>query len=178
MVRSCPSSCSAHQPHQCHQQPGLESRFQRRLRNPHLDGPGGLPSAPPPDTTTGEKFTYRTIAVQSYGSKQPGAYFALDVTKPTIDTANLTTTGPKFLWQLSKDDKGNAFLGKGFFSVEMHFGFFETPNVPRALDGAPSAGLDSMQDIAGSHAAAGGSPSARDRYGSMRFTSCPTLPTR
>jgi KUP system potassium uptake protein len=32
-------------------------------------------------------------------------------------------------------------LGKGFFSVEIHFGFFETPNVPRALDGARSYGL-------------------------------------
>jgi KUP system potassium uptake protein len=32
-------------------------------------------------------------------------------------------------------------LGKGFFSVEAHFGFFETPNVPRALDGARAFGL-------------------------------------
>jgi KUP system potassium uptake protein len=32
-------------------------------------------------------------------------------------------------------------LGKGFFTVEAHFGFFETPNVPRALELARVHGL-------------------------------------
>jgi KUP system potassium uptake protein len=32
-------------------------------------------------------------------------------------------------------------LGKGFYTVEAHFGFFETPNVPRALQGARAHGL-------------------------------------
>ncbi len=32
-------------------------------------------------------------------------------------------------------------LGKGFFSVEIHYGFLDTPNVPRALEGARSHGL-------------------------------------
>ena len=32
-------------------------------------------------------------------------------------------------------------LGKGFFTVEIHFGFFQTPDVPRALEGARPYGL-------------------------------------
>jgi KUP system potassium uptake protein len=32
-------------------------------------------------------------------------------------------------------------LGKGFFNVFIHFGFFETPDVPRALEAARSFGL-------------------------------------
>ena len=32
-------------------------------------------------------------------------------------------------------------LGKGFFSVEVHFGFFQTPDVPQALEGARAYGL-------------------------------------
>ena len=32
-------------------------------------------------------------------------------------------------------------LGKGFFTVETHFGFFETPDVPEALEGARAYGL-------------------------------------
>jgi type IV pilus assembly protein PilY1 len=65
-----------------------------------------------PDATQNEKHSFRTIMVQGYGSKM-GAYFALDVTKPTIDAANPTTTGPKFLWQLSTDAAGNQLFGKG-----------------------------------------------------------------
>ena len=32
-------------------------------------------------------------------------------------------------------------LGKGFYTVEIHFGFFQTPNVPEALQGARAFGL-------------------------------------
>lgn len=32
-------------------------------------------------------------------------------------------------------------LGKGFYSVEVHFGFFQTPDVPQALQGARAHGL-------------------------------------
>jgi KUP system potassium uptake protein len=32
-------------------------------------------------------------------------------------------------------------LGKGFYAVEVHFGFFQTPDVPRALEGARIYGL-------------------------------------
>jgi KUP system potassium uptake protein len=32
-------------------------------------------------------------------------------------------------------------LGKGFYTVEMHFGFFQTPDVPAALEGARAHGL-------------------------------------
>ncbi len=32
-------------------------------------------------------------------------------------------------------------LGKGFYTVEIHFGFFQTPNVPEALQGARAYGL-------------------------------------
>jgi KUP system potassium uptake protein len=32
-------------------------------------------------------------------------------------------------------------LGKGFFEVKLRFGFFETPDVPRALEQARSRGL-------------------------------------
>ncbi len=65
-----------------------------------------------PDATQNEKNSFRTIVVQGYGPKM-GGYFALDVTKPTIDPANPTTTGPTFLWQLSTDAAGNQLFGKG-----------------------------------------------------------------
>ena len=32
-------------------------------------------------------------------------------------------------------------LGKGFFAAEIHFGFFQTPDVPKALEGARAHGL-------------------------------------
>ena len=32
-------------------------------------------------------------------------------------------------------------LGKGFFAVEIHYGFFQTPDVPQALEGARAYGL-------------------------------------
>ncbi len=32
-------------------------------------------------------------------------------------------------------------LGKGFFAVEIHFGFFQTPDVPQALEAARAHGL-------------------------------------
>jgi KUP system potassium uptake protein len=32
-------------------------------------------------------------------------------------------------------------LGKGFYAVEVHYGFFQTPDVPQALEGARSYGL-------------------------------------
>ncbi len=32
-------------------------------------------------------------------------------------------------------------LGKGFYAVEVHFGFFQTPDVPRALEGAKAYGM-------------------------------------
>jgi type IV pilus assembly protein PilY1 len=64
------------------------------------------------DGTTNEKHGFRTILVQGYGAKF-GGYYAVDITSPTVDTANPTTTGPKFLWQLSTDDAGNQLFGKG-----------------------------------------------------------------
>lgn len=50
---------------------------------------------------------WRTILVQSFGTKRPG-YFALDITDPTIEAG-----GPKFLWQLSTDSAGNQLFGNG-----------------------------------------------------------------
>jgi KUP system potassium uptake protein len=32
-------------------------------------------------------------------------------------------------------------LGKGFHKVEVHYGFFQSPDVPRALEGARAYGL-------------------------------------
>jgi KUP system potassium uptake protein len=32
-------------------------------------------------------------------------------------------------------------LGKGFYTVEVHYGFFQNPDVPRALEGARAYGL-------------------------------------
>ncbi|HEX3595766.1 MAG TPA: hypothetical protein VHU80_11705 [Polyangiaceae bacterium] len=82
-----------------------------------------------PDSSTNEKFSYRTIVVQGYGAKR-GAYFALDVTKPTIDPANATTTGPKFLWQLSTDDAGNQLFGKGSSTPLITNVFMDTKQTP------------------------------------------------
>jgi type IV pilus assembly protein PilY1 len=65
-----------------------------------------------PDASQNESHSFRTIMVQAFGSKR-GAYYALDITKPTIQTANLATTGPRFLWQLSTDAAGHQLFGKG-----------------------------------------------------------------
>jgi type IV pilus assembly protein PilY1 len=59
----------------------------------------------------GETHTWRTISAQSFGSKQSG-YYALDVTQPTIDTTD-SSSGPRFLWQLTTDDNGKQIFGKG-----------------------------------------------------------------
>src|SRR5689334_15228753 len=60
---------------------------------------------------SGETHTFRTVSLQSFGPKQPG-YFALDVTSPTIDAAD-STSGPRFLWQLTTDANGNRMFGIG-----------------------------------------------------------------
>jgi type IV pilus assembly protein PilY1 len=57
---------------------------------------------------TGEG-TWRTILVQSFGADEPG-YFALDVTEPVVGA---TSGGPKFLWQLTKDETGAQLFGSG-----------------------------------------------------------------
>lgn len=51
--------------------------------------------------------TWRTIVVQSFGPSR-GGYFALDVTQPKTSADN---GGPKFLWQLTQDDKGKEIFG-------------------------------------------------------------------
>jgi type IV pilus assembly protein PilY1 len=57
---------------------------------------------------TGEG-TWRTILVQSFGADEPG-YFALDVTEPVVGPSS---GGPKFLWQLTKDETGRELFGSG-----------------------------------------------------------------
>ncbi len=52
--------------------------------------------------------TWRTILVQGFGASR-GGYFAMDVTNPVPDATG--TNGPKFLWQLTTDDKGNPLFG-------------------------------------------------------------------
>jgi type IV pilus assembly protein PilY1 len=59
------------------------------------------------DARVGEG-AWRTILVQSYGSKRSG-YFALDVTDPVAEGSG----GPKFLWQLNTDAAGNPLFGSG-----------------------------------------------------------------
>ncbi len=54
----------------------------------------------------GGATTWRTILVQGFGASR-GGYFALDVTDPVPGT----TTGPKFLWQLTTDNAGNPLFG-------------------------------------------------------------------
>jgi type IV pilus assembly protein PilY1 len=76
------------------------------------DYPYRLERKKAPDSNQNEIHTWRTIMVQAFGAKR-GGYFAVDVTTPAVDPQNPTTTGPKFLWQLSTDDAGNALFGKG-----------------------------------------------------------------
>lgn len=53
--------------------------------------------------------TFRTILVQGFGVGQvDGGYFALDVTAPDLDDG-----GPKFLWQVTRDDVGHRLFGNG-----------------------------------------------------------------
>ena len=59
--------------------------------------------------------TWRTILVQGFGADR-GGYFALDVTNPVPDPGNPTDTdrgGPRFLWQLTRDNAGKELFGKG-----------------------------------------------------------------
>jgi type IV pilus assembly protein PilY1 len=50
--------------------------------------------------------TFRTILVQGFGVGQiDGGYFALDITTPDV--------GPKFLWQVTRDDVGHRLFGNG-----------------------------------------------------------------
>lgn len=54
--------------------------------------------------------TYRTVLAAGFGkdSAAGGGYYALDVTDPDLDDG-----GPKFLWQLTKDNNGNSLFGAG-----------------------------------------------------------------
>lgn len=54
--------------------------------------------------------TWRTILVQGFGEAGSG-YFAMDITDPRPDSA----TGPRFLWQITKDNAGSPspIFGKG-----------------------------------------------------------------
>ena len=51
-----------------------------------------------------------------------------------VDVADVPFVPPEKRLTVSK-------LGKGFYGVEVHFGFLQTPNVPRALEGARAYGL-------------------------------------
>jgi type IV pilus assembly protein PilY1 len=58
----------------------------------------------------GGSAKWRTVLVSGFGGGGPG-YFALDITNPVIKQ-NDANTGPKMLWQLTTDDKGNRLFGK------------------------------------------------------------------
>ncbi|HKY37580.1 MAG TPA: hypothetical protein VJN18_16675 [Polyangiaceae bacterium] len=51
---------------------------------------------------------WRTILVQSFGAARPG-YYALDITDPKP----VSGQGPKLLWQLISDEKGDPIFGTG-----------------------------------------------------------------
>jgi type IV pilus assembly protein PilY1 len=56
--------------------------------------------------------TFRTILVQGFGVGQvDGGYFALDVTEPDLKLGG--GGGPKFLWQVTRDDVGHRLFGNG-----------------------------------------------------------------
>lgn len=57
------------------------------------------------------KATWRTILIQSFGPMR-GGYFAVDVTNPVMADNNDTKSGPRFLWQLTTDEAGNALFGQ------------------------------------------------------------------
>lgn len=59
---------------------------------------------------SGQTDTWRTLMTQGFGPLT-GGYFALDVTSPTIDKTD-STTGPRFLWQLTTDANGHSLFGK------------------------------------------------------------------
>jgi type IV pilus assembly protein PilY1 len=105
--------------------PGSQAKVMSRM--PVLDGTpvlkdvvatqgGSAPTAYPyrlerkSVLASSETETWRTIAIQGFGPLTAG-YFALDVTQPTVVKSD-ATTGPKFLWQLTTDDAGNAIFGK------------------------------------------------------------------
>lgn len=59
------------------------------------------------DTVKKGAGTWRTILVQSFGGTHPG-YFAMDITSPVPGNSS----GPRFLWQLTKDSAGNPIVGE------------------------------------------------------------------
>jgi type IV pilus assembly protein PilY1 len=62
-----------------------------------------------PEVAQAGEGTYRTILVQNFGVGQvDGGYYALDITKPDLDDG-----GPRFLWQLTRDDVGHRLFGNG-----------------------------------------------------------------
>ena len=77
----------------------------------------------------GESHTFRTIMVQAFGHNR-GGYFAVDITKPSIDSTSPNTTGPRFLWQLSTDDSGNQLFGGGSSTPLITTIFMKTKSSP------------------------------------------------
>ncbi len=125
-----------------------------------------------PDASQGESNTFRTILVEAYGHNR-GGYFALDITKPSIDAANPLTAGPKFLWQLTTDANGNQLFGKGsstplITTVFMNTGLSPEPNrevavavLPGGLGDSPTTTTSQCSADASSAMAISGSiPSA------------------
>lgn len=79
--------------------------------------------------------TFRTILVQGFGVGQvDGGYFALDVTSPDTETAG---GGPKFLWQVTRDDVGHRLFGNGgtplITTLALSVGSGEAVNTPVAV---------------------------------------------
>jgi type IV pilus assembly protein PilY1 len=65
-------------------------------------------SAPLPNAA--DATQWYSVLVGTFGST--GGYYALDVTNPNPATTKAGyTSGPRFLWQLTTDDKGNPLFG-------------------------------------------------------------------
>jgi type IV pilus assembly protein PilY1 len=58
-----------------------------------------------------ETHTWRTVMAQAFGTRR-GGYFGMDVTTPNIVSGN-KDTGPKFLWQLTRDKTGKELFSPG-----------------------------------------------------------------
>ena len=84
-----------------------------------------------PNTSLGETHTFRTVMVQAFGHGR-GGYFALDITKPSIDSTNPNTTGPGgSSGTLTTDDAGNQlFAGKGNSTPLITTVFMKTRSTP------------------------------------------------
>jgi type IV pilus assembly protein PilY1 len=74
---------------------------------------------------------YSTVLASGFGPWL-GGYYAIDITKPVRDSSD-NTSGPQFLWQVSKDSNGNPLFGTSVTPTITTLFFSPDNNPPREI---------------------------------------------